>query len=628
MTNNRGMSVSQAKSLARDPKTSPGVLSRLANGYPEVWDDLLDNPATFEELRAWILNARFEQANPKVIPQAHVSQPKNPEVKYKKIKTRGHRKYGRFLRTIASLVLPSLAIYGLLNLVDYLDHTRPVKAVVVSEDLLSVSDTSPWTYDLGVSGKAGCATFETATMDQNQAIVLIQNDLENKDCKDAEDPVPSTLALVDLSTGESIWKVDLSSELDWTEKWSKHLVEIPGLNEIIVKFVDVNGGDVGGDSKSIDENDNKKMKTLVPYNRLNGTITDPVIAKSKAQPIIQSPVLEVFAIPGNLRSVLVMTGGAKKDFRYAKYRSKRFSSPRWSVESDLKPMGGIPVVGNRLVLGREKDDVPQSINLGSGKLEDWHGQSAVKLYRIGKHTIEIKGDGVSDKATNLESQGGLKGHDVTVTGITGIGDPKWSLEAKGYAISRDDSRTTAVNRSWYSKLFLLSGKNNRMVSLVDVSQGTLVWTTKMSKTRFEISRVSASNAVSVYLYDDRKLVAKNLSMLNLSDGQEQKIGTISGASVRVDGATTPISVLVDEPSRKSLIQDAESGKTPSINNSTDESNKVRTCASGIDNLGFKTNWTLDCNGNQHVIRVAGKWLLLDLSAGSESFKLIGGENNG
>ncbi|MEY2694606.1 MAG: hypothetical protein RL142_954 [Actinomycetota bacterium] len=628
MTNTRGMSVSQAKSLARDPKTSPGVLSRLANGYPEVWDDLLENPATFEELRAWILNAKFEQANPKVLAQPQPVVQKDPEVKYKRIKTRGRRKYGRSLRTVASLLLPILAIYGLMNLVDYLDHTRPVKAVVANEDLPGVSATSPWTYDLEVTGKAGCATFETATMDQNQAIVLIQNDLENKDCKNADDPVPSTLALVDLATGKSIWKVDLAAELDWTEKWSKHLVEIPGLNEIIVKFIDVNGGDVGGDSKSIDENDNKKMKTLVPYNRLNGTITDPVIAKSKAQPIIQSPVLEVFAIPGNLRSVLVMTGGAKKDFRYAKYRSKRFSSPRWSVESDLKPMGGIPVVGTRLVLGREKDDQPQAVNIGSGKFEDWHGQAAVKLYRIGKHTIEIKGDGVSDKATNLESQGGLKGHDITVTGISGYGDPKWTLEAKGYAISRDDTRTTAMNRSWYSKLFLLSGKHNRIVSLVDVSQGTLAWTTKMSKTRFEISRVSASNSVSVYLFDDRKLVAKNLSILNLADGLEQKIGKISGASVRVDGATTPISVLVDEPSRKRLIEDAEDGKTPSINNAKDESNKIRTCASGIDNLAYKINWTLDCNGNHHVIRVAGKWLLLDLSAGSESFKLIRGDNNG
>lgn len=95
MTNTRGMSVSQAKSLARDPKTSPGVLSRLANGYPEVWDDLLENPATFEELRAWILNAKFEQANPKVLAQPQPVVQKNPEVKYKKIKTRGRRKYGR-----------------------------------------------------------------------------------------------------------------------------------------------------------------------------------------------------------------------------------------------------------------------------------------------------------------------------------------------------------------------------------------------------------------------------------------------------------------------------------------------------------------------------------------------------
>lgn len=624
MTNNRGMSVAQAKALARDPKTSPGVLSRLANGYPEVWDELLENPGTFEELRAWILNARYEQANPPVIVTTPQVASTKPEVKYKKIKTRGRRKYGRWLRTVASLLLPIIAIYGLVNLVDYLDRSRPVKGVVVSEDLLGATSDGGWSYDLGVTGKTGCATFETATMDQNQAIVLIQNDLENDECKDTAEPVPSTLALVDLASGKQLWKVDLGAELDWTAKWSKHLVEVPGLNEIIVKFIDVNGGDVGGDSKSIDESDNKKMKTLVPYNRLNGTITDPVIAKSKAQPIIQSPVLELFAIPGNLRSVLVMTGGAKKDFRYAKYRSKRFSSPRWSIESDLKPMGGIPVVGNLLVLGREKGDQPEAINLATGKRTDWHGKAAVKLYRIGKHTVQVQGDGVSDKATNLESQGGIKGHDITVTGITGRGDFKWELQAKGYAISRDDSRTTTVNRSWYSKLFLLDGKNNRNVSLVDPESGTLLWTSKMSKTRFEISRINSSNAVSVYLFDDRKLVAKNLSLLNLDDGVEHKLGTISGSSVRVDGATTPVSVLVDEPSRKRLIQDAEDGKTPSINNAKNESDKIRTCVSGIDNIGFSFSWALDCNGNQHVIRVGGRWLLLDLSAGNESFTLLGG----
>jgi hypothetical protein len=628
MNNNRGMSVSQAKALARDPKTSPGVLSRLANGYPEVWGELLANPATFEELRAWILNARYEKSLPSVQPQPQVVAQRNPEVKYKKVKTRGHRKYGRFLRTVASLIIPALAIYGLVNLVDYLDRTKPIRAVVVSEDLLGTSSSGAWSYNLGVSGQQGCATFETSTMDQNQAIVLVQNDLENKDCKDATNPVPSTLALVDLTDGKAIWKVDLAAELDWTEKWSKHLVEVPGLNEIIVKFIDVNGGDVGGDTKSVDENDNKKMKTLVPFNRLNGTITDPAITKSKAQPIIQSPVLEVFAIPGNLRSVMVMTGGAKKDFRYSKYRSKRFSSPRWSIESDLKPMGGIPMVGRRLVLGREKGDEPQAINTSTGKLEPWYGQAAVKLYRIGEHAIEVSGDGVSDKATNLDSQGGVDGKDITVQGISALGEAKWTLSAKGYAISRDDSKTTSVNRSWYSELFLLDGKNNRFVSRVDAENGQLLWRTKMSKARFEISRVSSTNAVSVYLFDNFKPVAKNLSLLNLSDGTEQKIGKIAGASVRVDGATTPISVLIDEPSRKRLIQDAEDGKTPSINNAEDASDKIRTCASGIDNVEFKISWIFDCNGNQHVIRVGGRWLVLDLTAGRENFRLLGGENNG
>jgi hypothetical protein len=423
---------------------------------------------------------------------------------------------------------------------------------------------------------------------------------------------------VNLKNGKAIWKVDLAHELDWTEKWHKQLVEVPGLNEILVKFTDVNGSDAGGNIESIDKGDDRKMKTIVPYNRLNGLITDPVIAKSNSQPIMQAPVLQVLAIPGNLKSVLVMTNGAKKDFRYAKYRSKRFSSPRWSVESDLRPVGGNPIVGQKLVLGRNKGDSPVGIRVSDGKVDAWNGNAGVRLYKIAGKAVEVAGDGVSEKATNLESQGGPNGHDITINGIDGNGNKTWTVTATGYAISRDDSKTTSKNRSWYSKLFVLDGKNNRYVSMIDPSNGQSLWRTKISQERFEISRTTSGNRVAVYLFKKYKLETKTFSMLNLVDGSESQSMNINGKSVRVDGATKPFSILVDEPDRAQIIKDAEAGKVASLTRS-DKSDETRKCVQGVDNASSSISWSFVCNGNQHALRAGGSWLLLDLTPGSENF---------
>lgn len=629
MTTNRGMSVSEAKALAKDPKTSQGVLSRLANGYPEAWDDLLSNPSIYPELRKWIVQAKVDQANVAaslaIDTQSKPHKPKSvrPAPTNKKIRTRGRRKYGRFTRAIGVLTVPALAVAGLWFSVDYLKEIEPELGIVKMETLAQPKASGDWEYSISTVGEAECTLHEFATLKQNQAVVLTQNDLQNKKCRNAEQKTPSTLALVDLNTGLALWRIDLAGELDWTEKWQKQLVEIPGLNEILVKFTDINGSDASGDKKSIDDSQNRKMKTLVPYNQLNGLITDPVIAKSKYQPIIQAPVLEVLPIAGDLKNILVMTNGSKLDFRYAKYRSKRLSSAKWSVESDLKPMGGNPLVGNRLVLGREKENRPKSVLLGSGKFGRWSGKPAVKLYRIGNITIQVSGDGTKEKATNLLSQGGLKGRDTAIDGLDDSGNTLWSLESSGYAISHEDSVTTPLNRAHFSRLFVLGGKDNRELSLVDTDNGTLKWTTKVSKPQFEVSRVNSASTVSLYLNEKYKFESKYFSMIRLQDGTESKTLKIAGRSVRVDGETAPLSILVDEPSRARLIKNAEAGKRVNLKNTEDKSDEMRVCARGIDNQTYASAWTYECNGNQHLTRVGGRWILVDLTDGQERFWTLG-----
>lgn len=611
MSDNRGMSTQQARALAIDPKTSVGVLVRLANGYPEVWPDLLTNPSLPSGLHGWITKA-MSAASVAANEVKHASAPKST-----KTVSRGHRKQGRFVRTIGLLIIPALAVAGLWSGVKYLNEHRPAVGVVVMQDLDGVDSTPAWSYDLASGNNSDCTQYEIGTMQQNQVVVLTQNDVAKSECKNRKD-IPSTLALVDLTTGRAIWKKDLASELDWTEKWRKQLVEVPGLNEVLVKFTDVNGSDAGGNVPSVDKGDDRKMKSIVPYNRLNGLITDPVIAKSNSQPIMQAPVLQVLAIPGNLKSVLVMTNGAKKDFRYAKYRSKRFSSPRWSIESDLRPVGGNPIIASKLVLGRISSDTPIAINLITGKFVSWNGHAGVKLYKIGNRAIEVIGDGVSEKATNLASQGGPKGHKITINGIDGYGNTKWTVESKGYAISRDDSSSNSLNRSWYHRLFILDGKYNRYVSMIDPKTGESKWRTKISQDRFEISRNTSGERVAVYLYKKYKLDTKTFSMLNLMDGTESEPMSITGKSVRVDGATERFSILVDEPDRGRIIKDAESGKVASLTRK-DHSDQTRLCVQGVDNSSSTISWKYSCNGNQHALRAGGAWLLLDLAPGVEKF---------
>ena len=611
MNDNRGMSAAQARALASDPKTTAGIFTRLANGYPEVWPELLANPAVSADLKGWINKSMKQSAEVTGLPKA-VSVPKSS-----KLKTRGRRRANRFVRTLGMLLVPAIIIGALWQGITYLNQHRPAVGVVEMQTLDKVDESPFWTYDLSQGSDPKCSQYEFGTVQQDQIVVLTQNDIAKKECKD-KTSIPSTLALVNLKTGRAIWKINLADELDWTEKWHKQLVEVPGLNEILVKFTDVNGSDAGGNVKSIDKGDDRKMKTIVPYNRLNGLITDPVIAKSNSQPIIQAPVLQVLAIPGNLKSVLVMTNGAKKDFRYAKYRSKRFSSPRWSVESDLRPVGGNPIIGQKLILGRDESDTPVGIRISDGKTVAWHGSPAARIYKIAGKAVEVLGDGVSEKATNLESQGGPKGHDITIHGIDANGNKTWTLEAKGYALSRDDSKTTSKNRSWYSKLLVLDGKNNQYVSLVDPASGEKLWRTKISQERFEISRNTSGNRVAVYLFKKYKLETKTFSMLNLSDGSESAAINIAGKSVRVDGATKAFSILVDEPDRVQIIKDAEAGKVASLDRS-DKSGETRKCAQGIKNDVSEITWTYSCNGNQHLLRAGGSWLLLDLTPGSEKF---------
>jgi hypothetical protein len=167
-------------------------------------------------------------------------------------------------------------------------------------------------------------------------------------------------------------------------------------------------------------------------------------------------------------------------------------------------------------------------------------------------------------------------------------------------------------------LFILDGKYNQFVSLIDPISGEAKWRTKISQERFEISRNTAGDRVAVYLYKKYKLDTKSFSMINLIDGTESEAMSIAGKSVRIDGATKAFSILVDEPDRAKIIKDAEAGKVASLDRK-DRSDTSRKCLQGVQNSTSNISWDYNCNGNQHAIRAGGAWLLLDLTPGSEKF---------
>jgi hypothetical protein len=246
--------------------------------------------------------------------------------------------------------------------------------------------------------------------------------------------------MLDLQTGSEKWKINFADELSWTTKWQKQLMEVPGLDVVMVKFVDVNGEDAGDDTATTDEDDpDRKMKTIVPYNALNGKITDAVIAGSDVQPTLQAPVLEVSGIPGNSSEILVMSNGSESDFRYSRFEAKKPTDSLWHLESDLQPIEGNPLVGNAFVLGREQEDTPVAIDINTGLNVEWNGRAGGQLLNIKGNHVQVFSDCDASTVSNEDCQGGREGKETTLYGIDKAGNEKWTKEATGFAVSRDDS---------------------------------------------------------------------------------------------------------------------------------------------------------------------------------------------
>ena len=623
---NRGMSTAQAKALAADPTVAPGVMVRLANSYPETWPILLANPSVYPELQTWLTNS-IARANTAPNEESDTASKrivsKRAVAPVRRRRRRRGTQTSKFVKIVLSSFLAGSTITALVFGVGYVWTMELPAGLSTTIDVREKpSENAAWEYDLRVNGEDDCADYSISTVDQGLAAVLIQNNLSDSDCTDVDNPIPSTLALLDLQSGEELWKIDFADELTWTKEWRKEFVEVHGLNMILVKFVDVNGQDADDDKASTDDDDDesdRKMKTLVPYNPLNGRISDAVIAGSDGQPTMQAPVIEVVGIPGSPTDVIVMSNGNEADFRYARYHVKKMTDELWHQESDLQPVKGNPIVGELLVLGREDDDEPEAIETESGQWMPWGGDAGGQVFNVNGDYVHILSDCKASTLSNQSCQGGRDGKETTITGISATGEALWSGEYTGFAVTRNDSRITQETASQVSTLFALSGDNNADVSLLDARDGSTVWTSTIDSHRFEIGRVGNDNFVPIYLRGKNDDETSRYVMLSNSLGGTSPSADIAGDQVRVDAMSHATAYLVDEPDRKSLSEDLESGNARvSADDDDDSKDEIRECIFATNRDDTDPLWVIECDDKQSIVKVGGYLLLVDKESGRQA----------
>jgi hypothetical protein len=620
--------------LAADPGLTPSMYARLANMFPEVWEELLANPSIHPELRAWIetsLAALREAQHPTAPVHPLQDQPggqigAGPVASRSalggpvKRRTRSRRRRQSRIGKVIWILLPPIAIIALLFTgVNIAMGNAPVVGVLTTTRFEEPSRTVAWQHDLAPRGKARCADFSFQTYEQDLALVLVQNDWANEECAEQDDPAASILTLLNTRTGAELWSVDLAEELNWTHTWRAELLSMPALDQIMVRFTDITGEDVPSDGGSLDKGDSRKMKSVVPYNPLNGRVSDMSIAAMADSPVVQAPVLEVLQVPGSTKDVVLMANGNDKDFRYARYRAKILTEAHWTYESNLKPIGGNAFVGESLILGRNEDDKPRAVSIESGNVHAWRGPAGGKLYTVAGSVVHVAGDGSSETVTNETSQGGLKGHDVTLTGLTAAGEEVWTADARGYALAQFAPSSTLEKRREYSGLYLLSGKNNVNLQRFNVVTGEPVWSIKPGGKHFEVGRGENDSEGVLYLTKDGDDESKSVVFVTLTTGKlTTKVGIV-GKSERVDGMTRSQVYLVDEPQRSRFYQNAENG-TSTTSDGKDHSDENRICAVARVPGQADELWSWECDGNQHVLLLGGNWVVFDEKPGKQ--KLI------
>lgn len=647
----RGLPITQARALASNPSTSPAILAQLANSYPETWELLLANPSTYPDLKEWLENslaARIMERPAVTVEQLHLnetvevvpmiiepqgetesagkplivvesaphSEPQQKQVGVnRRRKPRRARKNSTFRRVLSIGLAPAIIILVCVLVVNVVVSSIPETGSISVQNLRSEPVGSHWKQLYSQGENAECVTFSAKTFDQNLAVILVQNDESKQDCRDLENPPETKLSLLNTQTGQQIWEKNLADQLPWTEDWKKELVETPGLNEVLVKFIDIN-------SDSTD-----KDKTLVAYNRLTGLVADPVIAAQKDKPQQSAPVLEVTMIPGNTKDIIIFTNapdGDAKKFQLMRFRAKQLSKSKWKFKTDAKPIGGNPSVGDRIVLGRvvnsDESVLAEAVTLEAGKPTSWAGRPGGKIINVNGDYIRVLGDGVDEEYNNKVSQAGTADSDgsgtpITITGISPTGDVKWERAVEGYALSRYGDYIDPVNKTVYNNLYEMRNGRTEAMS-ISAATGKDLWSGSAVLGNSLISKLSAKSQFFSYKTADGAEFPETIEGHRLKDSKLVGTKELLNDNTRVDGVSTQTGYIVDDPKRseaedKADDEDATGVVSAEEDDDPEEMKKTRTCITAFDLSSYETLFTYQCNGYEHAVLLGGNWVILD-----------------
>jgi hypothetical protein len=646
----RGLSLEQARQIAGDATSAASVLTRLANGYPEVWAVLLTNPATPGDLRVWLENAmKPKPAEQPVVarlaPAARddtatvaplssrnaprkpaATQPARQEIapqilppveKISAVPARkARRKRGRtatVLGTLAGLVV--LATFSVAAMAQAL----PPGQIVTQELATAPSLAGGWTYDL-VKGQENdnCIEWSFQSFAQDVVVVLSQYAKEKDGCEDLEEPPLSYLALVNSETGEEIWRRDLAKVLPWTAEWTKELTDFTGLNEIVLMMTD-----------TPDDPDADSKKTLVPFSRLDGSVTDPAIAGNKNDPTSVAPELTMGRVPDTDKYVIVGFPASEEEGKISYRRVKKMAtSSKWTTKVDIEPIHGNPVVGNRIILGAEYDDEPQAVALEDGKLSIWDGPAGGKMLNVAGSYVHVRGDGTSGKYSNTSSQDGkaetsdCDAECVVLTGVSPSGRVLWERKVPGYAVARDTAVATNADRGEYSTIFVLSSDRAFAMPL-NAKTGQLLWDMPQEWGSFEIAKTQTPQAFFTYSTSTDADHTDGLQMRSIRSGEVLGDFELPNNQTRIDATSSNFVYVVDEPDRQAVVEDLEDGDSASSTSDDDDSDKSeqkRECLWGINLRTTQKAWSWECNGYQHVAVAAGNWVVIDKTPGAQTMR--------
>lgn len=502
-------SVAQALTLAQDPRTPLEILAQIASDHPETWPHIAANPSTYPELRDWVI-LQIGHTTPPLSAGVPSSSPHPESARTQSAVTPSNR--GRATRpkpllprSIWAVPIAAIALVAASYLI-----IGVVVAPQGSIEARALDHDAPVTWSTFVTPEgidSQCLDLSTGDVGQNLSSVLVQPKTDLSGCPLEQVQQVSTLSLLNTETGDVVWQTDLEEELEWSSGERKQLEVVPGLNEILVRFVNPQNGN----------------SAIVPFSRLTGDVTDPAVAASGQLGPPHLPDLALMSVPGDIKNILTKAPNTDGTYRYSFYRARDMTAPEWTYESPLSPVGGTPFVGGKLILGADSGDVAEAVSLDDGASAPWTAPaggalsivdgSYIRFVSLGSDPDDIVFDSSNSRAISVHGNNA----NISVSRISESGSEQWSHEEPSVVLlSRQGLVTPVQNAQFQAMLAHREGDSNVRLSSADGSDS---WNNSVVATSATISTGTSDNVWFSLVTSSGEGVPSVLSAFDVNNGE-------------------------------------------------------------------------------------------------------------